>query len=93
MAGSFFVDKNQVWVAADSFTKSLILNSKDGGRTWNETKLKNISEGLPLFFNKERGVIFLNKEIILVTRDCGNSWRRMRKPIRKYPWHFSKLFE
>lgn len=91
-SGLSFVDTKTGWMTAETVRGSLLLKSTNGGRTWIEQELKNIG-GTPRFLDTNRGSLDLGNDVILVTTDAGKTWSRMRKPIHKYPWHFSELFK
>ena len=94
LIGLFYVDKNTAWVTAETGSGTLLLRSSDGGRSWTEKELKNNYGGSIFFLDKNKGMLIpFPGEMLLVTNDGGINWRKIRKPLHKYPWHFSALFE
>lgn len=89
----FFLDNNTAWVTAETLDGTLLLNSKDGGKTWSDMKLENIFSGLPYFINKDKGLLIMNEGKLFITIDGGKTWNKQRMPLRRHPWHVSEIFK
>ncbi len=94
----FFLDKKMGWVTGSTEyeEQSWLLYTENGGKTWSEMLMPgNIPSGPPAFLDKNRGGLapHYREGVALITTDGGKSWIKQRLPIRKYPWHFSELFE
>lgn len=105
LTGFFSLDKNSVWVTAETLKGNLLLYSKNGGKTWSELSLSiyGYFPYSPYFLDKNRGILFLENEdsspgairdaILLITYNGGRTWAKMKMPLKKHPWHISDLFK
>lgn len=94
-----FSGKKLGWISGESeYGKvGILLRTEDGGRTWSEKAFENIGYNRMAFFDKNRGVVYstgvLKTGLMFITADCGRTWSKRRVPLKKYPWHFSEIFE
>ena len=96
LKGIVFTDKKSGWVTGVTAydEDGWLFHTEDGGKTWSEKEFgKNVGYSYPAFLDKDRGVIITEKGLLFITKDGGKTWTTMRKPIIKYPWHFSEIFE
>ncbi len=95
----FFIDDKSGWATGETASTpdyvgdGLLLHTVNSGNTWSVKKFDGIGNNHVAFIDKNRGVITTEKGWIIITTDAGKTWRKMRIPIKKYPWHFSDLLE
>ncbi len=77
---SFFIDKNNVWMAGND---GVILHSIDGGVNWIAGKFKEYSYYAMVFLNSNEGFIAGENGIIIHTDDAGASWKSNTLPAYK----------
>jgi len=72
----YFVDELQGWILGSAKSEGLIIQSTDGGQTWQERY--RCSEGLfnIKFANQKVGWVVGSNGTILRTSDGGSSWKR-----------------
>jgi len=73
----FFINKNLGWaVGGSSWDSSLILHTKNGGKTWisQETPVKNVGLKDVFFLDSLKGFAVGQSQTILKTTDGGFSW-------------------
>ncbi len=89
-----FNDNNNGWAtgATEWGEVSMVFHTTDGGKTWTETDLGQVGMIYPAF-NDSRGVLISEKGWPAITEDRGVTWKKPRRILSKYPWHFSDLFE
>ncbi len=90
----FFIDNRSGWAIAEAEQEdgpTWIFHTGDAGHTWKKEKLGYVGDSNPIFLDKKRGVIDAEKGWIITTADGGKTWEKIRKPIRKIPWHFSEV--
>ncbi len=91
----YFVDRKSGWVVGvtESGEAGVLVMTTDGGKTWSEKDIETIDFSSVTFLDKQRGIIFSSSGLALITIDGGKTWKKRRVPLRKYPWHFSEIFE
>ncbi len=77
----------------ESSEVGVLLHTEDGGKTWSEKRFETIGYSHLAFLDKERGVIYSSNGSFLITTDGGKTWNKRRPPLKRYPWHFSEIFE
>ena len=83
---SFLASHNDIWLLGSSGT---LLNSQNGGQSWEIITVKNFNYTDAFFFNKNEGVIAGSKGRIIMTADCGETWKTSSLSTPK----INKLFE
>lgn len=92
----YFINKKSGWMSghSESGEVGVLLHTEDEGMTWSKKEFDNIHNNNIAFLDNQRGAIFsANNGIVHITTDIGKTWHRKRIPLRKYPWHFSEVFE
>lgn len=88
----FFLDKGTGWISVETIEGSLLLTTRDGGKTWSEDNIN--ATGRLYFLDKNRGAIFSDAEYISLTGDGGKTWEwQQPKPLYRYPRHISEIFK
>lgn len=98
LQGMFFLNDDKGWITLIS----KLFYTEDGGKHWVEKKLPAeildlIGEddylGSLYFVDDNRGCIQLNKlvpgeyiQILFITVDGGNTWKKLEPSLHKYPW-------
>ncbi len=95
LTGIFFMDEKIGWLTglSEDGGSGWLLHTADGGAKWMKEEFGDIGYSNPAFLDKQRGAISTKKGLIILTTNGGQTWQKIRKPIRKYPWHFSEMFE
>jgi photosystem II stability/assembly factor-like uncharacterized protein len=91
-----FIDKKSGWVSGQTEygEVGLLVQTEDGGKTWREKEFEAIGYNHMAFADKKKGVIYsIQNGAMNITTDGGKTWNKMRVPLKKYPWHFSEIFE
>lgn len=91
-----FTGSKAVWVSghSESGEISVLLNTENGGLTWSEKRFERIGYNHMAFYQQKNGVIYSSETgLMVVTTDGGKTWKKRRLPLKKYPWHFSQLFQ
>jgi photosystem II stability/assembly factor-like uncharacterized protein len=89
----FFVNKNNAWVVGKIPDGALLMYSNNGGKTWTEKKVKDISLDSACFVDKDHGALFTKEGRMLITKDGGRNWERKIKPIRREPFRCEDIFK
>ena len=76
----YFVDRKSVWIAGDN---GIILNSNDGGFTWNYSKFKEYNYYAVTFLSRAKGFVAGEKGVVVYTEDGGKNWRSKRLPANR----------
>lgn len=70
---SFFVNDNIIWLVCDS---GLLLQSVNGGRSWNSKNVNKFNYFAVHFFDKDNGIVAGAKGRTAITSDGGQSWQQ-----------------
>ncbi len=72
---AFLIDDYNIWIVGD---EGLILNSRDGGRSWDNHRFLERSYMAVHFISGTTGFIGGEKGTILITEDGGEKWTRVK---------------
>jgi membrane protein len=76
----YFADKKNVWLTGHN---GIILNSDDGGLTWNYDKSKEYNYYASTFLSRDNGFIAGHKGVVIRTENGGKSWKRSSLPTAR----------
>jgi len=72
---AFLINEHNIWVVGD---EGLIVNSTNGGSTWDNHRFMERNYHAVLFINESSGFIGGERGTILITGDGGAKWTRVR---------------
>jgi photosystem II stability/assembly factor-like uncharacterized protein len=92
----FDVGNSCFYILGEEPDGAFLLSSNDNGLNWKKSNIGKhslTSYQSACFVNESNGALFLDGNLILVTYDDGKTWFKKNKPLRKYPWACSEIFE
>jgi photosystem II stability/assembly factor-like uncharacterized protein len=94
--GLFFASNKSGWVSGqiEWGGASWTLHTTDRGKTWSKVGFPSVGAvGNVAFLDENRGIYSTVQGWFSITTDGGKTWRKIKKPVRKFAWHFSEVFE